>query len=132
MKGVRERYIKNEYIEMWIEDGVLFGRYFERAIIDIDSAIKVFEDREKISEGKSYPILADGRGVKYWTKAARDFQNGEKNCRLMKAGAGIIPGPIIGIIANFYLKIQKPIIPTRFFTSVEDGLKWLEQFKDKT
>lgn len=29
------------------------------------------------------------------------------------------------IIANFYLKIQKPVVPTKFFSNTIDAEKWL-------
>jgi len=29
------------------------------------------------------------------------------------------------IIANFYLKIQKPVVPTKFFSNSMDAEKWL-------
>jgi len=31
------------------------------------------------------------------------------------------------IIANFYLKVIKPVTPTRFFTNLEDAEKWLAE-----
>lgn len=33
------------------------------------------------------------------------------------------------LVANFYMKFNKPSVPTKFFKNVRDAEKWLEQFK---
>lgn len=36
------------------------------------------------------------------------------------------------LLANFYIKINRPSRPTKFFKNEEDALTWLSQFKAKT
>jgi hypothetical protein len=33
------------------------------------------------------------------------------------------------ILGNFYIKFQKPMIPTKIFNNHEDALEWLNLFK---
>ncbi len=44
------------------------------------------------------------------------------------ADAFVIQSIAQKLVANFYIKIVGPERPTKFFTSKEDALKWLNQF----
>lgn len=33
------------------------------------------------------------------------------------------------ILGNFIIKVQRPTVPTRLFTSTEDALKWFDELK---
>lgn len=125
----KDRYIEYDYAEMWIRDGILFGKYKNGIILDLKGAQDILKDRETLSEGVRFPLFFDGRGVRYWTKEARDFQNTERNYKLMKAAAVIITNSYVpNMIINFIVKFEKPLIPMKFFHNEEKGVKWLLQY----
>lgn len=35
------------------------------------------------------------------------------------------------ILGNFVIKVQRPAVPTRLFTSTEDALKWFDELKQE-
>jgi hypothetical protein len=45
-----------------------------------------------------------------------------------KADAFVIKSMAQRILANFYVKIHKPERPTKFFSSKEDAITWLNQY----
>jgi hypothetical protein len=45
-----------------------------------------------------------------------------------KADAFVISSMSQKILANFYIKINTPERPTKFFNSIEDALNWLKPF----
>ena len=49
--------------------------------------------------------------------------------RYKTADAFVIQGPTQQLIMNMYLKIQKPIVPTKLFTSKNEAIAWLNQAK---
>lgn len=127
---MRENYIKNQYAEMWIEGGIVIVSYFELDAVDLQCAIKIYEDRVKISEGKDYPVLAEVLKVKYWTRDARQFQNTPQNYTCMKALAlNYTESHVANIILNVFMYVNKPLIPTKSFTNREAAISWLQQFR---
>lgn len=51
-----------------------------------------------------------------------------KNNPHSKADAFVIKSMAQKILANFYIKINKPERPTKFFNSKEDAIDWLKQY----
>lgn len=45
------------------------------------------------------------------------------------ADAFVISSLAQKIIANFYMKVNKPYVPTRFFSNEEDAVNWLKEQK---
>ncbi|MFN3403468.1 MAG: hypothetical protein ACK40G_05180 [Cytophagaceae bacterium] len=130
LKVEKKNYLINEYVEMWLDDGCLFGRYLPDVVVDYKSAIKVMEDREKVCEYRPYPMVFDCKNVKYWTNEAREFQNTKRNYKLMIAAAVIYTDSLVtNTLINFFMKFNKPLVPARFFTNFEEALQWIEQYK---
>lgn len=121
--------VENQYIKMWIENGILYGVYKD-VVIDMDAARAVLKDRLELIRGKSYPCFVDGRRVKYWTRESREFQAGELNNEGIKAAALLIDSHALKIVVNFYLFLNKPNVPQNLFTNWDEAYKWIEKFKD--
>lgn len=58
---------------------------------------------------------------------ARELSTSEKGSRLKIADAFVINSTVQAMIANVYMRIHKPFVPTRFFKNKEDAVKWLKQ-----
>ncbi len=61
----------------------------------------------------------------------RRFLASEFGLRYVIAQAFVLNSMAQRIVANFFMKINKPIKPTKFFTSQEDAEKWLLSFNKK-
>ncbi|MFI5142235.1 MAG: hypothetical protein ACHQII_07760 [Bacteroidia bacterium] len=109
------------------EDGVLVldikpNQVFSK--IDAEDAIAV---AGKLGEGKKFRNLilvgehtiADIEAVK--------LSCSEEGSIYKLADAFVIHSLPQKLIANFYMKVVKPVTPTRFFTKVEDAEKWLAE-----
>lgn len=46
---MKENFIKNEYIEFWKEDGILFSRFQEGMEVDVERMKEAVKLREEIS-----------------------------------------------------------------------------------
>jgi hypothetical protein len=127
----RERYIKNDFMEMWIEDGIIHGVYLPNTIVTLEVAKKCVEDRLKIANGKNYPSLVNLKNVAGEEKAARDYYSSGEGIKYLIAGAFIVDSYLPALLANIYLKINKPTVPARLFNYEESALRWLEPFKNQ-
>ena len=125
-----EEIIAEEDIEVYIENGIMHGVYREEVVIDINVIKEGIEKRLALSQGKPYPILADGRGIKYWTLEARKYGSSTEANKDASAYAFLISSPIIKTIANWTIKFHPTKgAPQRIFTDRDKALQWLEQFK---
>jgi hypothetical protein len=119
---------ENEYVKIWIEDGILFSNYQKNIIIDLDIAKKIIDDRVKFTKGKNYPILIDFTNLHSVTKEARDYMNDpEGGLRGLSGGAFLSNSLVTTLFVNLYLTINKPTIPAKFFTKRAEALHWLKE-----
>jgi hypothetical protein len=86
---------------------------------------------KKMGEMVNYsqvPILARHEDFALPGKANRDYWAKKESCPYSKAEAFMIGSTGLKLIANFYLKINKPERPTRMFTDEEEAVTWLKTF----
>jgi len=125
-----ERYFKNEHVEIWITDGLLYHKYAPELVITLTIAEEITRQRILMSDGKKYPLLVDGRTTKYITKDAREYWAKGDGIKYLTAGAFIIGNSIHKIFGNMFLKVNRPPLPARLFTEVEPGVLWLQKFRE--
>jgi hypothetical protein len=120
----------NEYVSMWIEDGILFSDYKKKLVIDLDVARMIVKDRLDFTAGKSYPIVIDFSNLKSADKQARDYMNDpEGGLKGLLAGAFVSNNAVATLFINLYLRINKPTVPAKFFTSRVEAIEWLKNLR---
>jgi hypothetical protein len=77
------------------------------------------------------PILVDIRNIKSVSKESRSIYSSEETGKCLSAAALLIGNPVSRIMGNFYLGLNKTIMPVRMFTSVEEATDWLKTFLTK-
>ena len=93
------------------------------------------EDFEKVAKAydvllndKKYPIIHFlGKNASF-TKGTREFSVTSRGTQYSLAEAYVFSSLPHRLLANSYLKINKPTIPTKFFSKEEDAVKWLKSF----
>lgn len=120
----------NEYATFWIEEDILFFIYHPAVNIDLFAAEKVVTDRVRLQAEKNYPVFCDTRGIKDTEKAARDFLAKEGSL-LASAVAFLVNPPISQAITDFFIRTNKPVIPTKIFTEKYEAIKFLQPFRRK-
>lgn len=73
-----------------------------------------------------FPLLIDARGIRSMTRDARNQFSLKGRDSGVKAFAIIIDSAISKVVGNFFMGINKPIVPARLFTNEEDALNWLK------
>jgi hypothetical protein len=121
--------IKSTVADLWILDEIIFIRYHESAVIDLDASILLMKEREKFSKGKPYPVLADGTKALYWTNQSRIFMAGREYNKLIIAVALIISSYVQKILADYYCKMQQPGVQTKYFMNQPEAISWLNSYR---
>lgn len=125
---MRENYYENDYAEIWIEDGIVFNIYKPNLVLTLEVAKKLVEDRLRVSNGVSRPLFADISELISVDRKARRYLSKEGG-ELVNAGAFLVTSPISKFAGNVFMKIDKPTVPMRLFTSKDKAIEWLNTQK---
>lgn len=120
-------FIENNFAKFWISDGILFFVYKPHTIIDLKAAEKIVADRLQLQEEKAYPVFCDTRGIKDANKEARDYLAKEGSTLTIAVGF-LVDFPVNKAIAQFYVKTNKPLVPTEVFTNKDEAMDFLKSF----
>ena len=128
--------MKGEMIEtrtqkIWLgEDGILYTIVLPGAGLTLAEAQRITEAEFKLAGGQKHPMFVDIRQVKSITREAREHFAGESVWRFVLAVALCIQSPLSRVIGNFFMGYNKPLFPTRLFTSEDEAINWLHGFME--
>lgn len=83
---------------------------------------------KQILELKKYPLLHIVGNYVTMDKEAREYASSEEGLQFSIAEAFVINSLPHKILANFYMKVQKPSVPTKFFRSKQEAIDWLLKY----
>lgn len=115
------------YLVLWLDQQILHAR-FKSAEVNFEIAQKSLEERKKITEKKTLPLLVDISHVKSVSKEARELLAHKDHTVGLSASALLTSSYLSKIIGNLFLKFNKPSIPTRIVNTKEEGVKFLSTF----
>ena len=122
------REIETNEVHFMIENEILYCTYRIKSDMNIEVAKRIVKDRLDFSEGKKYPIFIDFTNLKSATKEAREYMNSkEGGLNGILAGAFLSKSLATTVLVNLYLRINKPEVPARFFTTKEEAINWLNE-----
>lgn len=114
--------------DVWLgEDGIGRLIYHQDVEITIMEAKMIGEAIINVGNGSIRPSYADARGLKSMTREARGyFASGE----LTKWTSAVATRDslISKVIVQFYMKLNKPPYPIKYFTSEVKAIEWLKEF----
>lgn len=87
----------------------------------------------KLTNGGRYCTIFDARNITIGHVSSKAFRyHSINNFNKNKMGEAIVLNSIgIRILANFYLNVFKPEVPTKIFTNFEEARKWLRKIKQQ-
>lgn len=110
--------VEPPHLTMRMEDGFLFCTYAKDLHLSLDVAKACVEARIFFSKGETTLLLIDMTGIKSTTRAARQYMATIGTTKV-KAAARVTGSDFNNALANFFLAVNKPMIPTRLFTNKE-------------
>ncbi|SDI02217.1 hypothetical protein SAMN04488062_12041 [Flavobacterium omnivorum] len=122
-----DNYHENEFALFWIQNDIFYFEYKPNVVINLKAAQLVVADRILVQNEKAYPVLCDIRGIMDSDKAARDYL-AQSGSVLTKAVSLIGNDTVLLSIMSFYITINKPRVPTKFFTEELAALAFLEMY----
>jgi hypothetical protein len=119
---------ENENVVISINEGVLFMKY-KKALLDLECAKDVIQSRLAFCQEITYPLFVDITNVKKTTQEARSYMSKGEGEKFASAAALWGTSELTRLLANFFLSINRPKVPVRFFNDQKKALQWLKQFK---
>ncbi|MCB0400660.1 MAG: hypothetical protein KDD41_01110 [Flavobacteriales bacterium] len=110
------------------EDGIVEIHFKEKMVIGLDEAREITQCYDGLLEKRKYPLLHVAGNYVQATEEARAYGASEEGLRYSLAEAYVIRSLAQKIIANFYMKVNRPSVPTRFFGTKQDAEVWLKEF----
>lgn len=110
--------VEESYYDLFIKDNVE---------IFVEDMARI-RDAQKQLSGKRIPILISGGKYSTTNVEVMKFLAKNENMPYSKVSAYITNSISQKLLGNFYLKINKPERPTRFFNNKEDAITWLKQY----
>lgn len=117
--------IENNVIKLWLEDDVIHLVYKRDCIISLDAAKEIVRMRLEYQKGLSYKGIAFISLIKTVTPEARQYLAKEGSNGVTKV-ALIVSSSFTTILGNLFVSINKPLVPTKLFSTKEEGMKWLK------
>ena len=112
------------------EDNILRTECFPNTIMTLEDGKESTRISAEMVNYQALPLLCDLTNVVKMSQECRKHFSGAEHAETFSKCALIVTNPISRIIGNFFIGLNKPLKPTRLFTSKEDGLKWLKSFTD--
>lgn len=109
-------------------DGIMYIRISSEKEESVELVKKMVEKMGEMVNYKQVPMLARHEEFALPGKANRDYWATKEACPYSKADAFMISSGAMQLIANFYLKINRPQRPTRMFSNEKEAIKWLKTF----
>ncbi len=126
----REAYFKNEYTEMWIENGILYSKYAPNLKVTLDIAKVNVEERLKLCKGQSYPMFVYGANLRQLDKEAGKYLSSAEGTKGIKAGAFLAESHLDYLIMSLFVAAFSSPFPVKVFLYELKAQIWLNEFKD--
>ena len=110
-------------------DNHILIKVFEDQELELSDVKEINSAKREIAAGKLNTVIFIPGKFGAITKAAREFSASEEACHNTIAKA-IVTNSISGkLIANFFIKINKPLSPTKLFSSLTEAINWLNSMR---
>jgi hypothetical protein len=94
---------------------------------DID---QLYSAVRRVATSDNYFIIVDATDIVASANEVRDYAAKHPDAVKTKACGIVCNSLSVKIIVNFFLKFNKPVFPTRMFTSMNDAKEWASALKN--
>ena len=110
-----------------LEPGIVESCVNEGAAIDVEDIWEIRRANEFFCPGRKYAILVAPDNFNSITEEARALTASESFSHHTCGKALMVHNTATRLVAEFYLRINKPIMPTRVFTDRNKAIRWLKE-----
>lgn len=131
MVGIKKHIKLSSGIILFRKDGIVEVIFENQLLLDLDQCYEIMEAYKTNLGDKRVPILHIIGKYMNVTKESREFAASPEGLKYSSAEAYVFDSLPHRIIADFYLKFNKPAVPTKFFKTKTEAEVWLKSFLKK-
>lgn len=109
------------------DEGILYTECVPNTVMTLEDGQESTRISAEMVNFEPRPLLCDLTNVVKMSQECRNHFAGAEHAKTFSKAALIVTSPVSKLIGNFFLGLNKPLKPTRLFTTKEDGLKWLRE-----
>ena len=121
-----------DYLEVNLQlksNEIVYVLFKDNCVIDVDFQMRLLDYYIDITNGKLMAFIFLAAENVSVTNEARDNAILIENQSMVGASALIVTNLAYKIIANFYMKVNKPKRPLKAFGNEEEAINWLQTLK---
>ena len=103
-------------------DGFIHVIWKPKGTVEAADALAAMVAVDEVCRGSEHPLLVDMAMTEALSRDARSIFSTCAASRIALLGSG----PVDRVIAGFFLGVHKPPCPSRFFTSRNEAMAWLD------
>lgn len=118
-------------VVLFRKDGIVEVIFENQLLLELEDCYEIMETYKTHIGDKKVPILHIIGKYMNVTKEAREFAASADGLKNSIAEAYVFDSLPHRIIGNFYIKFNKPSVPTKFFKTKPEAEVWLKTFLKK-
>lgn len=118
-------FYENEHATFWVSEELLYFTYKEGVHIDKATAKRIVADRIRFQDERTFAVVCDIRGVASMDKEARDYL-AQTGSILTRAVALVGTDAVSISMSTFYIRINRPTVPTALYSNLADAVHYLK------
>jgi hypothetical protein len=92
--------------------------------------LEIRKGNSELAKGNDYAVLIEAGSFTDFSKNAKEASASREHSEKRIAMAIITSNLAKKILADLYIRINKPVSPTRIFNSKDEAIKWLQEKRD--
>jgi hypothetical protein len=130
MEVVKEVIIPSARIQI-LSNGLMHVHVLTKNYFEMENSREILSARTALAEGKAYPILYTSEHVFVTpSQEVKQFVAAQERANTVKADGFVMKSFPQRLAARLYMKLNRPVVPTAFFSTEEEAIEWLLQFAD--
>jgi hypothetical protein len=117
------------YVYYELKGDLLIATYKKDLKVNLETAKEIIKERHEFTKHKPVVVLVYNQGVVRMDKKAREYLSSGDGVKGIIAAAIVVGSPFTSFMANFFVSVNRPIMPVRIFSNAEEALKWLKKYK---
>jgi len=111
---------------------ILFFRVVQDIEVDTHEINQmIIYAQELAGETPHYGIVNFGSNVMSSSEARKIYADCSYIQKFRIANAFVVESLALKLIANFFIRVTKPVVPTKMFNNEVDSLSWINSLKEK-
>lgn len=123
--------IKSALAQFEYKSDILYVKPLEGLFLDKPEMESLLNSAIELTEGKKYFAIIDTSNDIDSTKDAREYYANNELNRFRYADAFIVSSLPLRMVVNFFIRVNKPSIPTKMFNSKDSAFEWINELKKK-